>query len=88
MQEFQKAIGLRFQKFIKHYSVIKCCIVPVQSTAFTLGHDQALAKLFVSQSGREKNAEDLLKDIGNPFSPETYFKKGTRFGLLVPFWSI
>ena len=67
MQEFQKAIGLRFQKFIKHYSVIKCCIVPVQSTAFTLGHDQALAKLFVSQSGREKNAEDLLKDIGNSF---------------------
>ena len=38
--------------------------MPVQSTAFSLGHDQALAKLYVSQLGREKNTEDLLKDIG------------------------
>ena len=38
--------------------------MPVQSTAFSLGHDQALSKLYVSQLGREKNTEDLLKDIG------------------------
>ena len=64
MLDFQQAIGTKFQKCIKHYSVIKCCIMPVQSTAFSLGHDQALAKLYVSQLGREKNTEDLLKDIG------------------------
>ena len=64
MQDFQQAIGTKFQKCVKHYSVIKCCIMPVQSTAFSLGHDQALAKLYVSQLGREKNTEELLKDIG------------------------
>ena len=62
MLDFQKAIGEKYQKYVKHFSVIKCCITPVQSTSFTLGHDGALGKIFVSLQ-REKYKEDLLKDI-------------------------
>ena len=61
--EFQNELGdSLYKKLILCFEVIPCCIVPVQSAAFTLGLEDTLAQIYFSK--REKQREDLMKLMG------------------------
>jgi hypothetical protein len=61
-QEFEKELGTIYQKHILQFTVVKCCIMPVQSAAFILGHNSALGKIYLNQR-RQKQREVLFKEM-------------------------
>ena len=71
--EFAKEIGeLTYQRTILHFGVVKCTILPIQSSAFSLGHDWALRKIFFAKNRKEKEA--VFKDMSKNFTINAFIK--------------